>query len=69
MVDDKVEMNNDSENYTTANINDPKNVQELTQYVSLYIVDESNLKMGNFRYKVYCKQFRINFKICPIRFY
>lgn len=34
MVDDKVEMNNDSDNYTTANTTDPKNVQELTQYVS-----------------------------------
>lgn len=34
MVDDKVEMNNDSETFTTANPNDPKNVQELTQYVS-----------------------------------
>lgn len=34
MVDDKVEMNNDSENYTTANTNDPKDVQELTQYAS-----------------------------------
>ncbi|KRT78942.1 hypothetical protein AMK59_6659, partial [Oryctes borbonicus] len=33
MVDDKVEMNNDSEAYATANTNDPKNVQELTQYV------------------------------------
>lgn len=37
MVDDKVEMNNDSDNsYTTANTNDPKNVQELTQYVSRF---------------------------------
>lgn len=36
MVDDKVEMNNDSETFTTANTNDPKNVQELTQYVSKY---------------------------------
>lgn len=36
MVDDKVEMNNDSENYATANSNDPKNVQELTQYVSAF---------------------------------
>lgn len=35
MVDDKIEMNNDSESYVTANTNDPKNVQELTQYVSL----------------------------------
>lgn len=34
MVDEKAEMNNDSENYSTANSNDPKNVQELTQYVS-----------------------------------
>lgn len=33
MVDDKVEMNNDSETYSTASTNDPKNVQELTQYV------------------------------------
>lgn len=33
MVDDKVEMNNDSENFATANTSDPKNVQELTQYV------------------------------------
>lgn len=40
MVDDKVEMNNDSDNssYTTANTNDPKNVQELTQYVSTVVV-------------------------------
>lgn len=37
MVDDKVEMNNDndSETYTSLSTNDPKNVQELTQYVSL----------------------------------
>lgn len=34
MVDEKIEMNNDTETYTTANTNDPKNVQELTQYVS-----------------------------------
>lgn len=34
MVDDKVEMNNDTESFTSANTNDPKNVQELTQYVS-----------------------------------
>lgn len=34
MVDDKIEMNNDSDAYATANPNDPKNVQELTQYVS-----------------------------------
>lgn len=35
MVDDKVEMNNETESYSSINTNDPKNVQELTQYVSL----------------------------------
>lgn len=40
MVDDKEEMNNDTENFTVATTNDPKNVQELTQYVSI----EKNLK-------------------------
>lgn len=34
MVDEKLEMNNDSENYAVATNSDPKNVQELTQYVS-----------------------------------
>lgn len=33
MVDDKVEMNNEVENYSAVT-NDPKNMQELTQYVS-----------------------------------
>lgn len=37
MVDDKVEMNNETESYSSINTNDPKNVQELTQYVSLEI--------------------------------
>lgn len=45
MVDDKIEMNNDTENYATANTNDPKNVQELTQYVSIFDVYEYNLKL------------------------
>lgn len=34
MVDEKLEMNNDGENYAVATNSDPKNVQELTQYVS-----------------------------------
>lgn len=36
MVDDKVEMNNEADNYTAVATNDPKNVQELTQYVSTF---------------------------------
>lgn len=32
MVDNKVEMNSDGDSYNSLN-NDPKNVQELTQYV------------------------------------
>lgn len=45
MVDDKVEMNNDSESYTSANTNDPKDVQELTQYVSFEFEVVPNLKI------------------------
>lgn len=33
MVDVKDDMNNDTESYGGANASDPKNVQELTQYV------------------------------------
>lgn len=36
MVDDKVEMNNEVDNYSSVT-NDPKNMQELTQYVRIYI--------------------------------
>lgn len=35
MADDKVEMNTDTESFT--NTNDPKDVQELTQYVSCFL--------------------------------
>lgn len=49
MVDDKVEMNNDSENYTTANANDPKNVQELTQYVRIF-QNQHNLDSANVKF-------------------
>lgn len=45
MVDDKVEMNNDSESYTSANTNDPKDVQELTQYVRFQFKVARNLKI------------------------
>lgn len=48
MVDDKVEMNNDSDNYTIANTNEPKNVQELTQYVSFCHVIKSTLRIYYF---------------------
>lgn len=34
MVDSKVEMNSDGDSYNSLTTNDPKNVQELTQYVS-----------------------------------
>ncbi|KAK4878906.1 hypothetical protein RN001_007052 [Aquatica leii] len=33
MVDEKVEMSNDTETFTSISSNDPKYVQELTQYV------------------------------------
>lgn len=36
MVDSKVEMNSDGDSYNSLTTNDPKNVQELTQYVSTY---------------------------------
>lgn len=48
MVDDKVEMNNDTDSYNTANTSDPKDVQELTQYVSLLLLIKQNLKVGYF---------------------
>lgn len=35
MVDNKVDMNSDGDSYNSLTTNDPKNVQELTQYVSL----------------------------------
>lgn len=39
MVDVKDDMmNNDAEAYDGANSADPKNVQELTQYVSNYVI-------------------------------
>jgi hypothetical protein len=47
MVDDKVEMNNDTETFTATNTNDPKNVQELTQYVSFSNIT-SNVNSCNF---------------------
>lgn len=43
MVDVKDDMNNDTENYA----GDPKNVQELTQYVSI------NITTSLFRKKMY----------------
>lgn len=43
MVDDKVEMNNEAEDYSSANTNDPKNVQELTQYVKKSLLCNCNI--------------------------
>lgn len=41
MVDNKVDMNSDGDSYNSLTTNDPKNVQELTQYVSHYFVKKS----------------------------
>lgn len=35
MVDSKVDMSSDGDSYNSLTTNDPKNVQELTQYVSV----------------------------------
>lgn len=43
MVDNKVEMNSDADSYNSLTTNDPKNVQELTQYVSMTL--SSSIRM------------------------
>lgn len=54
MVDDKVEMDNETENYSTVSTSDPKNVQELTQFVSTCI---HNLTISLFIFvKFRCEQ-------------
>ncbi|XP_017782127.1 PREDICTED: heat shock factor-binding protein 1 isoform X2 [Nicrophorus vespilloides] len=47
MVDNKVEMSDDGENFVTATTNDPKNVQELTQYTLLQTIQEKFQNMSD----------------------
>lgn len=71
MVDSKVEMNNDSESYASVvNTNDPKNVQELTEYVRISNLNNFNLFLFSHlnRYKVSYKPYRTNFKICQTKY-
>lgn len=76
MADIKQEHKSDSgENFAMATNVDPKNMQELTQFVSYFYYIQKAIILLTFtqiiyiffRFKVFFKECKISFKRCPIK--